>query len=119
MTARARQRHVQHGIAARCRDAEQESVNLRVAAANADQEAGRRITQLEVTIAEKDRALERVERERGDFEDSLAMARADRDSWRERAADAARNGISCAARLTCRGGSWSGCASPIAAASKP
>jgi SAM-dependent methyltransferase len=75
-TARARQRHVQYGILARCRDGEQESVNLRAAAAIVDQEAGRRIA--------------RVERERGDLEDSLAMARADRDSWRERAADAAR-----------------------------
>jgi SAM-dependent methyltransferase len=88
--ARARQRHVQHGILARCRDTEQESVDLRAAAASADQEAGRRIVRLEAAIIDKDRAIERVERERGDFEDSLAMARADRDSWRERAADAAR-----------------------------
>jgi hypothetical protein len=89
-TARARRRHVQYGILARCRDAEQGLVNLRAAAASADQEAGRRIADLEETIVEKDRAIEKVERERADCEDSLAMARADRDGWRARAADAAR-----------------------------
>src|SRR5262245_62204941 len=89
-TARARQRHVQHGILARCRDAEQESVNLGAEAARAGQESGRRIAQLEERMIEKDRVIARVERERGDLEDSLAMARADRDSWRERAADVAR-----------------------------
>ena len=78
-TARARQRHLQHGILARCRDGEQESVNLRSAAAIADEH-----------LAEKDCALARGERDRSDLEDSLAMDRADRDSWRERAADAAR-----------------------------
>ena len=51
-----------------CRDAEQDSVGLPAPPAIADQ----------------------VERERRDLEDSLAMARAERDSWRERAADAAR-----------------------------
>src|SRR6185436_697213 len=51
-----------------CRDGEQESVELRATPPIADH----------------------VERERRDLEDSLAMARADRDSWRERAADAAR-----------------------------
>ena len=51
-----------------CRDAEQQSVGLPAPPPLADQ----------------------VERERRDLEDSLAMARADRDSWRERAADAAR-----------------------------
>jgi hypothetical protein len=51
-----------------CRDGEQESVELRATLPIADH----------------------VERERRDLEDSLAMARADRDSWRERAADAAR-----------------------------
>jgi hypothetical protein len=73
-----------------CRDAEQESVNLRATPSIADQEAGERIAQLEERVAEKDRVIARVEREQGDLEDSLAMARADRDSWRARAADAAR-----------------------------
>src|SRR5262245_48784468 len=56
-TARARQRHVQHGILARCRDAEQESVNLGAAAALAAQESGRRIAQLEEHVIEKDRVI--------------------------------------------------------------
>jgi SAM-dependent methyltransferase/uncharacterized coiled-coil protein SlyX len=89
-TARARQRHVQHGILARCRDGEQETATLRATIAVADQESGARITQLEERVAEKDRAIARVDQACADLEDSLAMARADRDSWRERAADAAR-----------------------------
>jgi hypothetical protein len=72
-----------------CRDAEQ-AVNLRATPSIADQEAGERIAQLEEGVAEKDRVIARVEREQRDLEESLAMARADRDSWRARAADAAR-----------------------------
>jgi SAM-dependent methyltransferase len=89
-TARARQRHVQQGILARCRDAEQETASIRAASVVAEQQARDRIAQLEERVAEKDRAIARVEQERADLEDSLAMARADRDGWRERAADAAR-----------------------------
>ena len=89
-TARARLRHLEHGILARCRVAEQETAALHEAVAGADREAGSRIAQLEERVAERDRATARDEQERAALEDSLAMARADRDGWRERAADAAR-----------------------------
>ena len=88
--ARARQRHMQHGILARCREAEQETATLRTVAASTELETTGRIAQLEQGLAENDRAIARITRERADLEDSVAMARADRDSWRERAADAAR-----------------------------
>jgi hypothetical protein len=70
----------------RCRDAEQEIKSLRAAAAVHDRRERERIAELEASRSEK----ARLEREQADLEDSLAMARADRDSWRERAADAAR-----------------------------
>jgi SAM-dependent methyltransferase len=89
-TARARLRHQQHGILAKCRADEQAIDSLRTAAAAAEQQAVARFAQLQETLADKDRVIVRLEGEGGDLEDSLAMARADRDSWRERAADAAR-----------------------------
>jgi len=70
----------------RCHDAEQEIRSLRAAVAAHEQHERDRIAELEASRAEQ----ARLERERADLEDSLAMARADRDSWRERAADAAR-----------------------------
>jgi len=88
--ARARQRHQQHGILARCRDAEQEAAVLCAAAVTTEQETAACVAKFEHRMAGKDCAIAEVERVRADLEDSLAMARADRDSWRERAADAAR-----------------------------
>jgi hypothetical protein len=70
----------------RCRDAEQEIKSLRAAAAVHGLRERERIAELEASRSEQ----ARLARERADLEDSLAMARADRDSWRERAADAAR-----------------------------
>jgi hypothetical protein len=77
-------------ILERCRDAEQEIRSLRSAAVLNERRASERIAQLEATLAEQDRTIASIERERVCLEDSLAMARADRDTWRERAADAAR-----------------------------
>jgi SAM-dependent methyltransferase len=89
-TARARQRHLQHGILARCRDNEQAIATLQAREAAAARETGNRIVRLEEAVTGQDSAMARLERQRRDAEDSLAMARADRDSWRERAAEAAR-----------------------------
>src|SRR5262245_51575096 len=88
--ARARQRHLQHGILARCREAEHETATTRAVAAATEQQMAGRMAQLEESVAAKDDAIARAEHSREDLEDSLAMARADRDSWRQRAADAAR-----------------------------
>lgn len=89
-TARARQRHLQHGILARCRDSEQAIATLHVGEAATAQETGNRIARLKEAATAQDSAIARLEQQRTDLEDSLVMARADRDSWRERAADAAR-----------------------------
>jgi len=73
-------------ILERCREAEQEIRSLRAAADAHERRERERMNELEVSRSEK----VRLERERADLEDSVAMARADRDNWRERAADAAR-----------------------------
>lgn len=80
----------QEMVLERCRDAEQEIKALRTELAVREGRASERISALEAVVAEQKQIVARLDRERADFEDSLAMARADRDSWRERAADAAR-----------------------------
>ncbi len=90
ITARARERHLQHGILARCRDQEREIDALQLAVAQCAEQGRLRVDQLESAVTHRDHEISRIERERANVEDSLAMARADRDSWRQRAADAAR-----------------------------
>jgi SAM-dependent methyltransferase len=89
-TSRARERQLHYGVVARCRDAERALAAQQSAAASAEAQARARGAQYEEALAERDRAIAGAERRGADLEDSLVMARADRDSWRERAAQAAR-----------------------------
>lgn len=89
-TVPARHHHLQYGILAACRDREQQIATLHATAVATAQQSGEHIARLEEAIAAKDAAIAGLERYRRELEDSIAMARADRDSWRERAADAAR-----------------------------
>src|SRR5262245_25494348 len=59
--ARARQRHQQHGIVARCRDAEQEAAVLRAAALTTEQETAACVAKFEHRMAGKDCAIAYVE----------------------------------------------------------
>jgi SAM-dependent methyltransferase len=81
--SRARERHLEQGVLARCRDDEHEAAALRTS-------INEQTTDWMVRLEERDRTIARGERERLQLEDSLAMARVDRDEWRHRAADAAR-----------------------------
>ena len=91
VVARARQRQLEQGVVARCRDTDRELEMLRTAlAVDGDERARAGIAELEAAADARDRVMRRLEQECSDLEDSLAMARADRDCWRERAAEAAR-----------------------------